>query len=135
MAHFFDRIFKFIIKHPWLILIGVLAITLFFGYQSKNLKIEMDIAKSLPDNIPAKRLYDKVGEIFPSRDFILVVVESENMFQTDVIAKIDTLTKVFEEIPGIYSVMSPTNAKIILGTEEGMEVREAIQTTGDGQRN
>jgi len=101
-------------------------ITLFFGYQSKNLKIEMDIAKSLPDNIPAKRLYDKVGEIFPSRDFILVVVESDNLFQTNVIAKIDTLTKVLEEMPGIYSVMSPTNAKIILSTKEGMDVREAM---------
>ncbi|NOY77512.1 MAG: RND family transporter [Calditrichaeota bacterium] len=119
--------FQWIIKRAWWVLAAVFVITLFLGYEIKNLKVETDISASLPQGIPAKRIYDKVGKIFPSRDFILVVVETDSLFRPNVIAKIDSLTRVFEDLPGIYSVMSPTNAKIITGTEEGMEVREVLQ--------
>ncbi len=123
-----NAFFRFIIKRAWWILAAVFLMTLFLGYEIKNMKVETDISAALPQGIPAKRIYDKVGKIFPSRDFILVVLESDSLFQPKVIAKIDSLTKIFEDLPGIYSVMSPTNAKIITGTEEGMEVREVLRS-------
>lgn len=123
-----NAFFRFIIKRAWWVLAAVFLLTLFLGYEIKNLRVETDISASLPQGIPAKRIYDKVGKIFPSRDFILVVIETDSLFQPKIIAKIDSLTKVFEDLPGIYSVMSPTNAKIITGTEEGMEVREVLRS-------
>ncbi len=122
-----DAMFRFVIKRAGWVLLAVFLITLALGYEIKNLKVETDISASLPQNIPAKRIYDKVGKIFPSRDFILVVLETDSLFQPPVLAEIDSLTHVFEDLPGIYSVMSPTNAKLIVGTPEGMEVREALQ--------
>ncbi|GBD94452.1 toluene efflux pump membrane transporter TtgH [bacterium BMS3Abin05] len=118
--------FRFVIRKAGWVLALAFIITLFLGYEIKNLKVETDISAALPKGVPAKRLYDKVGKIFPSRDFILVVVESNNLFQTRVIAKIQALTKHFEDMPDVYSVMSPTNAKIILGTKEGIDVRDVL---------
>jgi len=123
-----NAFFRFIIKRAWWVLGAVFLMTLILGYEIKNIKVETDISAALPQGIPAKRIYDRVGKIFPSRDFILVVVETDDLFQAKTIAKIDSLTKIFEDLPGIYSVMSPTNAKIITGTEEGMEVREVLQS-------
>ncbi len=122
-----NTFFRWVIKRANWVLFAVFLITLFLGYEIKNMKVETDISASLPQGIPAKRIYDKVGRIFPSRDFILVVLETDSLFQPAVLTKIDSLTRVFEDLPGIYSVMSPTNAKIIVGTEEGMEVREALK--------
>ncbi len=122
-----NAFFRFVIKRANWVLWGVFLLTLVLGYEIKNMKVETDISASLPQGIPAKRIYDKVGKIFPSRDFILVVLETDSLFQPPVLAEIDSLTRVFEDLPGIYSVMSPTNAKIIVGTPEGMEVREALQ--------
>lgn len=126
MPDFFTKWFQFITAKPWIVLLLVSLITVSLGLESRNLHVEMDISKALPEDIPAKRLYDRVGEIFPSRDLILVVVESDELFDPMVIARLDSLTRILEVLPGVSSVMSPTNAKVVLGTEKGMEVREAL---------
>jgi len=119
-------LFRWIIRHPFWVLTLTFASTAFFGYQIKNLQVETDISAALPKSIPAKRLYDRMGQIFPSRDFVLVVVQSDSLFEPRVIGKIYRLTELLEDLPGVYSVLSPTNVKIIRGTEEGLEVREIL---------
>ncbi|NOZ57854.1 MAG: RND family transporter [Calditrichaeota bacterium] len=120
------KVFSWVVDHPVWTLLLVFALTGFFGYSMKYLKVETDISASLPKNIPAKRLYDKVSEIFPSKDIILVMAEADTFFRPDVIEQVMALTDSLEKVQGVFSVMGPTNVKIILGTPEGMEVREAL---------
>ena len=121
------RIFEWVVDHAVWTLFIVFAATAFFGYSLRLLKVETDISASLPKNIPAKRLYDKVSEIFPSKDMILVVAEADTFFRPDVIAQVKALTDTLEQLPGVFSAMSPTNVKVVEGTPEGIDVREALQ--------
>ncbi len=121
------RIIDWITDHPWLVIAVLVAATLFFGYQMKNLKVNPDITEALPKTIPAKRLYDKMNEIFPSKDFIMVVVVTDDIFTTRSIALLDKLTKKIEEFPEVYDVISPTNVKVIEASEEGLDVRPALE--------
>jgi len=120
------RFLKWVIDHPWSTILGLLVVTLLFGYQMRRLRVETDITKSLPQSIPAKRLYDRMAEIFPSKDFIMVIYESDSLFSVPSLRVLDELTQQLEAFPELYSVISPTNVKIIRSSDQGMEVKEAL---------
>ena len=120
------KILNLIIENPWKTLIVLLLITIFFTYQMKNLKMNPDITAALPKSIPAKRLYDKMKEIFPSKEMAMVIYQGD-IFSVKGAKEIAELTSILEDFPEAYSVMSPTNVKIIEGTEEGILVEEALR--------
>ncbi len=118
---------RYVVKHP-LVSIGlILMLTLFFAYNLKNIQRDPDITSSLPKNIPAKQLYDRMNDLFPSRDFMLVAVESDSLFSVGTINLIYKISEHLSDMPDVYSVMSPTNLKIIRGTEDGMEVKPILE--------
>ncbi len=114
------------VKNPWKVILILLALTVFFGYQIKNLKMNPDITAALPQSIPAKRLYDKMKKIFPSKTIAMVIYQG-NVFSPEGASELMELTSSLEDFPEVYSVMSATNAKVILGTPEGIEVKEALE--------
>ncbi len=125
---------KTITERPWLTILLIFLITVFFGWNLKNIKMDPDITSSLPKNIPAKLLYDRMNDIFPSRDFILIAVESDSLFSPANLQTLFKLTEDLESIPDVYSVMSPTNIKVIRGTEEGMEVKSILDAPPQNAR-
>lgn len=118
---------EWVVRHPIPVLLVLILATGFFGYQIKNLKIDPDITKSLPQNIPAKRLYDRMGELFPTKEFIMVLYKSDSLFSVRSIQQMDALTGTLEALPEVYTVISPTNVKIIRSQDDGMEVKEALE--------
>ncbi len=114
------------VKNPWKVIIVLVLLTLFFGYQMKHLRMNPDITAALPRSIPAKRLYDKMKEIFPSKTIAMVIYQGD-IFSVQGAREIMELTSSMEDFKEVYSVMSPTNAKIILSSQEGIEVREALE--------
>ncbi|GEM_PF-207491 len=126
------------IRKPVLAILGLVVVTAFFGYEMRYLRMDPDITKALPPDLPARRLYDSLGTIFPSKEFIMVLyVPRDSLFTTSSIEHLDRLTKELEEFPELYKVMSPTNVKIIQATEDGMSVQVALaslpKTGGDIQ--
>ncbi len=117
---------RWVVKHPKTTIGIILLITLFFGYQMKNIRMDPDITSSLPKHIPAKLLYDRMTKIFPSRDFVLIAYESDSLFSPKALKNIFAITQHLKDMPDVYSVMSPTNIKVIRGTQEGMEVRPIL---------
>ncbi len=120
------KLTKLVTNYPKVTITLILLVTIFFGYNIKSIKMDPDITTSLPKNIPARILYDKMNKIFPSKDFILIAVETDSVFSVKFIRTIYELTKTLEELPEVYSVMSPTNIKVIRGSEEGMEIKEIL---------
>ncbi len=126
---------RWVVAHARTTIFLTLLVSIYFGYHAKNLQHDPDITASLPQNIPAKKLYDRMSAIFPSRDFILIAAESDSLFSVPVLTAIYQLTQSLQDLPDVYSVMSPTNIKIIRGTAEGLDIRDALphppQTSDD----
>ncbi len=122
------RFTRLVVKYPKATIGIILLITLFFGYQMKNIRMDPDITSSLPKHIPAKLLYDRMTKIFPSRDFVLIAYESDSLFSPKALQHIFKITEQLENMPDVYSVMSPTNIKVIRGTQEGMEVKPILNS-------
>ena len=123
-----NRLLKYSVYHPVQIIGILIILTLLLGYQIRHLKIEPDITKSLPQHIPAKRLYDRMGELFPSKEFVMVIYQSDSLFSPHALRILSRVTEDLEAFPEVYTVISPTNVKIIRADAEGMEVREALET-------
>ena len=129
-----SKITQLILNYPKTVVVLILLLTVYFGYNIKNIKVDPDITTSLPKNIPAKKLYDKMNAIFPSKDFVLIAVESDSIFTDEVTGLIFNITNHLKHLPDVYSVMSPTNVKVIKGTEDGMSVKEILDSVPQTDR-
>lgn len=103
------NISKIIVNNKWAILIAVIVLTGFFSYQFKFLKVDSNIVDALPKDDSIVQLFNEVGDRFGGNQIGLVVLESENVFEPDVLDRIQLVTDSLSEIEGVVSVTSITN--------------------------
>ncbi len=117
-----NKFSKKIISFRWLIVLFVVLITIFMGNQLSKLTIDADVLSSLPDDDENALLLKKIGEKFGGNRMGIVILETDNIYQTEVIRHIRTLTDTVGKIDGILSVSSLTNIINIKGEDGGLEI-------------
>ncbi len=115
-----------ILAYKWVIILLVLATTLFFGNQVSQLKIDADILRSLPDDDPDATLLKSIGEAFGGNNMGIIILETDNIYQTSVLEHVQILTDTVTNIEGISSVSSLTNIINIKGGDYGIEVGKLV---------
>lgn len=121
-----ERLAGAILKIRWPIIILVLATTLFLGFQIKNLKINSDVISSLPDDDPHASLLKQVGEKFGGNKIGMVILETDNIYNTQVLQHVQQITDSLRLMEGISSVTSLTNIIDIKSGEDGLEVGKLV---------
>ena len=122
----FVKLSKGILAKKWLIISLVLMGTLFFGNEIRSLKIDADILRSLPDEDPDARLLKKIGENFGGNNTGVIILETDNIYQTSVLEHIQLLTDTLANIDGITTVSSLTNIINIKGGDYGIEIGKLV---------
>ncbi|MCB2222464.1 MAG: MMPL family transporter [Bacteroidetes bacterium] len=122
MQAFIEKIVGF----RWLIIILVIALTGFLGFQIQYLTINSDILSSLPDDDPDALLLKQIGEQFGGNNMGIVILETDDVFQTHVLKDIRTVTDTLEALEGITSVTSLTNMISIKGSDFGIEIGKLV---------
>ena len=117
-----EKMFKYLLKIRWLIILLVLAITGFLAYQIPNIRINSDVISSLPDTDPDAVLLKKIGAQFGGNKMGMIILESDNIFTPEVLKHVRQITDTVQRIEGISSVTSLTNLMEIKGGESGMEI-------------
>ena len=120
------KLSKGILAKKWLIILLVLMGTLFFGNEIRSLKIDADILRSLPDEDPDARLLKKIGENFGGNNMGVIILETDNIYQTSVLEHIQLLTDTLANIDGIITVSSLTNIINIKGGDYGIEIGKLV---------
>ncbi len=115
-----------ILKYRWIIIIVVLSITAFLGYQIKNMQINSDVISSLPDDDPDAFLFKKIGQNFGGNKVGMVILEADNIFNNEVLAHVQLITDSLSMMDGISTVTSISNIIDIRGGENGFEVGQLI---------
>lgn len=121
-----SRLTSFIIKYKWLVVFVTFLLTLFFGYQLTNVKVDSDIINSLPAEDPEVKLFREVGDKFGSNEIGMIIVESDNVLMPDVLKDIKLITDSLSAIKGIISVNSLTNMQMVQVTDDDFEVGTLI---------
>jgi len=121
-----EKFAQIILRLRWLIIIVVIMLTAFLAYQVKDLKINSDIISSLPDDDPDALLFKKIGEQFGGFEMGMIILETENIFQGEVLEHIRQITDSLKMTDGISSVTSLTSIIDISGGEYGIEIGELV---------
>lgn len=120
------KIAEKILTFKWLIIALVTIGTIFFGYQLKNLSIDADILRSLPDDDPNAALLKQIGEKFGGNRMGIIILETDNIYQTKVLEHVRIITDTLSYIEGISSVSSITNIINIKGGDLGIEIGRLV---------
>ncbi len=121
-----NKLAKAIVKLKWPIIIVVIALTIFLGYQIKNLKIDSDVINSLPDDDQVSVLYKKIGKQYGGNTMGMVVLETDNVFTKDVLEHIKQITDTLKFTDGVSTVTSLTDVIDIKGSDWGIEIGKLI---------
>jgi predicted RND superfamily exporter protein len=121
-----EKMIKTILKIRWIIILFVLAVTIFLGYQIPGIRINSDVLSSLPDNDPDAVLLKKIGAKFGGNRMGMIILECENVFTPEVLQHVSLITDSVKEIEGVSSVTSLTSIMDIKEGEDGMEIGKLI---------
>jgi len=110
----------------WVIILSTILITVFFSFRLSELSINSDILKSLPEEDKNAKLLKEIGRNFGGQNIGLVILESENVYNSSTIEHITLLTERLAEIDEINSVSSVANIINIKGDDFGLEVGQLV---------
>ena len=116
-----------VFRHRRSIIAVFLAITVFFAWWIKDLKINSDMVSYLPKDDPAVQLFHHIGERFGQNDLVLAAVESDDVFTPRTIRDIALLTDRFAGVEGVTGVISLTNViDIRRASDGGIEIGRLV---------
>ena len=121
---FFRRIGEAQIKHRKLCLIILFAVTLVCLSGMRNFRSESSNSDWIVNGSEIKKNSDHFKEVFGNDQYVLVLVQADDVFAPDVLNMIDRLGERLEsEVPYADKVTSLTTVSIPIGDEEGFEVK------------
>ncbi|MBN1417058.1 MAG: RND family transporter [Bacteroidales bacterium] len=121
-----ERFAQRIIKIKWLIVVIVLSLTVFFGYQIRNISIDSDVINSLNDNDPTALLYKNIGKQFGGNEIGMIVLETDDVFTAEVIGHVKQITDSVKFTAGISTVTSITDILDIKSSAWGIEIGKLL---------
>ena len=127
------RYAHFILKHPVVILLTIGIITIFFAYETRNMRLYFDPDDLLPQNHPYIILKNKMEDIFGGSNVTVVglVRKEGDIFNPETLGKIKRITDKILDMDGVIPAkvvsIAARKVKDIRGTEEGMEVKRMMR--------
>ena len=99
-----------------LVLIIISVITIFFGYQCRNLSISTNFNDLLPQTHPYVKVHNEFRETFGGANFLVIMVSVKDgtIFNRETLEKIRYITNELEGLPGIdrYKIVSIASRKL-----------------------
>ena len=109
---FWARLARVILRNRILILLGIVAATVFLGLQWKNMRFSNTEANLLPDDHSATIQYEAFEKLFGQEDnAVVIAVKDDALFKADNFNRWNKLSKQFEATPEIDFVISTDNLK------------------------
>lgn len=121
-----EKYAEYVVRFRYLIILLVAVITAAMGYYLKNLEVNADVMSYLPDEDRAARLFNRIGETYGGNEMIIVGLETEHIFESEMLHLVKQVTDSIRSVPGIGYVTSLTNVLDIRGSEYGIETGRLV---------
>lgn len=113
--------------HPWRWLLGAVVFTLILASQLVNLRTDTTIESFLSPGAPAITQYNKFRDLFGRDEFIIVTVETEEIFKSEFIEQLRELHQRLEdEVPYVDTVDSLINARHTYGENDTLVIEDLL---------
>ncbi|MBN1212951.1 MAG: MMPL family transporter [candidate division Zixibacteria bacterium] len=120
---------EFSINHPWLVIVGMVLVTVFFAAQLPNIKIDTDPENMLEADEPARVFDHQVKEEFSLYDFIAVgVVDEKGAFNKQLLTDVYRIMEEVAEIDGVIAddILAPSMVEDIKQTDGVLTVKTLL---------
>lgn len=121
------RISKLIINNPKKTILCLALISLFFGLFMPRVSFNADMKDMVPIEDPVIKDLEEAVEVFGSQNFLMIVLQSDNIFEIDTLNKIDRLSEEFSLLKGVEKVTTPLNIDLIEGSEFLIEIAPVVE--------
>ena len=101
-----EKMFAWILRRPFFVILAVAAITGFFGWQLPNLSFKTSVYDLQIEDLPETARYSNFKKIFGSDEIIRVVVKCSNVFDPITFRKIELIGEAAAKIEGVRRVIS-----------------------------
>jgi len=119
---------RFAYRFAWPIII---VMTLFLGGLFSfldELQLDTTMEAFFYEDNPARVRYNEFRKQYGRDDKVLIAIESDNVFDEEFLRKLEALHYALEEkVPFVNEVESLINARLTLGTEDGLVVRDLFE--------
>lgn len=127
------KLLEFLIKFPKIILGIFLCLFLFFGYFSTKLNIDASTQTLLLEDDKNLKTWQEVTKKYGSQNFLVVAFTPKDIFSKDSLQTISSLTKSFEKLDFVDSVISILNVPLFENSKiELSNIKNSIKTLQDG---
>jgi predicted RND superfamily exporter protein len=115
----FGALARLVTTWPRLILALLTGLTLLAGTQLPRLQLDASAEGVLLDRDPERALLDQLATTFGLDEILIVAINTDDIFQPEVLETVERLTDAFWQIDGVVDVISLTTTRDIVGTEDG----------------
>ncbi len=122
-----NKIADAVVRYPWLFIILVVGIAVFFGSQLPKAQVDPAVKSQLPDDMPTRVNLDKIEELFGGTDMIMLTVSADDVLNADTLKRLKQMSKQMERIKDFDKVISLFTLKDIRGEEGSMIVDPAVK--------
>ena len=122
-----QRFSRFIQNYYKAVIVLVLLLTAFSGYWATKVEMTTDIKDFFPADHPQVVTYEEIEDEFGGAQYIMVALNTSDVFTWETLTKIDELTEELEAVDGVATVRSLTNIDEVKGTDWGVEVAPLIE--------
>jgi len=113
-----ESLLSVVLRRPWVSVLAILAVSLFFVAQIPNLTFSTSIYDLIIEDLPETDRYGQFKEAFGSDEIIRVVIKADDVLAPATYAKVDSLSSRTAAIEGVRRVISIC------------EVKKAVDPTG-----
>ncbi|GMN06058.1 MMPL family transporter [Croceitalea sp. MTPC5] len=134
---FWAKVARIILRNRILILLFVVAVTVFLGLHWKNMRFSNTEANVLPDDHPETVQYNEFVGLFGQEDnAIVLAIKDSLLFQPQNFNRWNKLSKQFQAIPEIDFVISTDNLQELVKDTEKQEfvLQPLLKTTPKTQK-
>jgi predicted RND superfamily exporter protein len=123
-----QKLIQGILRHAWLILVVTVLVTLFFGYQLRQVRFEDDITKYVPQDDPEVSFYNSLSDRFSGfqKKSMIIALEFDDLFTPQNLSSLQAVVDKVKSLPVVQNVTALTNMPKIVTTDYGIEVKEVV---------
>jgi len=114
------------VKRPVLILIVIVLLTLLAGNFARQVNMTTDIKDFFPEDDPRVVTYNEIVETYGSAEYIMVALETEEIFTEETLKNIELLSQQFQDVAGIDTVRSLTAVDDIKGKNGDLTIEPLV---------
>ena len=100
------KLAEFVIRYRWAVIVFILALTAFMGFQMKNASFNPDLLTYLPEDLPSRVNQKQIERMFGGTDMVMIVVQTDDVVNGKTLKRVEHFSQDMQNIKGVERVMS-----------------------------